>query len=334
MRKVVGDVTDQAEARKVSKDERLFTLVQCLLASEQYLTARKIRETVAGYGGEDDEPDDAVKRKFERDKNVLRDMGIPIETVRDPTSGEEGYRIDRAAYELAPIELTADEAVVVMVAAQVWRQGKLAGPAAGALMKLRASGAPVVEDSGLDTLIETAEPAFDEVWRACRDARPIAFTYQKRDGVRAERRTLEPWGMVCRNGLWYVAGHDRVRGAVRVFRLSRVSGRVEPAGEAGTVTVPPDVDLRSIVMNWGGGDHPGPRTATLAIRTGKANGLRRYARDVESDPDRPGWDRVRLNLWGAEWMAGTVAAFGADVIVTDPPDLRDAVIRRLKGVLA
>lgn len=319
-------------ARKVSKDERLFTLVQCLLASEQYLTARRIRETVAGYGGEDDEPDDAVKRKFERDKNVLRDMGIPIETVRDPVSGEEGYRIDRAAYELAPIELTADEAVVVMVAAQVWRQGKLAGPAAGALMKLRASGAPVVEDSGLDTLIDTAEPAFDEVWRACRDARPIAFTYQKRDGVRAERRTLEPWGMVCRNGLWYVAGHDRDRDAVRVFRLSRIVGQAEEAGDPGTVTVPPDVDLRAIVMNWGGGG-PGPRTAVLRIRDARANGLRRYARHVTPDPSHPGWDRVELNLWGTEWFAGTVASFGADVIVTDPPDLRDAVIRRLKGVL-
>ena len=318
----------------MSKDERLFTLVQCLLASEQYLTARKIRETVAGYGGEDDEPDDAVKRKFERDKNVLRDMGIPIETVRDPVSGEEGYRIDRSAYELAPIELTTDEAVVVMVAAQVWRQGKLAGPAAGALMKLRASGAPVVEDSGLDTLIETAEPAFDAVWGACRDARPIRFWYQKRDGVRAERRILEPWGMVCRNGLWYVAGHDRARDAVRVFRLSRVIGSVEPDGEAGTVTVPPDVDLRAIVTSWGGGDQPGPRTATLLIRDGKANGLRRYARDVTPAADRPGWDRVEMNLWGTEWMAGTVASFGADVIVTDPPDLRDAVIRRLKGVPA
>lgn len=321
-------------ARRVGKDERLFTLVQCLLASEQYLTARRIRETVAGYGGEDDEPDEAVKRKFERDKNVLRDLGIPIETVRDPVSGEEGYRIDRAAYELAPIELTGDEAVVVMVASQVWRQGKLAGPAAGALMKLRASGVPVADSAGLDTLIDTAEPAFDAVWRACRDARPIAFTYQKRDGVRAERRTLEPWGMVCRNGLWYVAGHDRDRDAVRVFRLSRVVGTVEEAGAAGEVSVPPDVDLRATVTDWGGGDHPGPRTATLLIRDGRANGLRRYARNVQPAPDRPGWDRVELALWSTEWTAGTVASFGADVIVADPPDLREAVIRRLKGVLA
>lgn len=320
-------------ARRVSKDERLFTLVQCLLASEQYLTARRIRETVAGYGGDDDEPDEAVKRKFERDKNVLRDIGVPIETVRDPVTGEEGYRIDRAAYELAPIELSADEAVVVMVAAQVWRQGRLAGPAAGALMKLRASGAPTVTDSGLDTLIDTAEPAFDDVWRACRDARPITFAYQKRDGVRAQRRLLEPWGMVCRNGLWYVAGHDRDRGAVRVFRLSRITGDVSPAGEAGTVTPPPDVDVRSLVTDWGGRG-AGPRTAELLIREGRANGLRRYARHTGPAGDRPGWDRVEINLWGTESLAGNVASFGADVIVVGPPDLREAVIRRLKGVLA
>lgn len=328
-----GHPAEGAPARRVGKDERLFTLVQCLLASEQHLTARRIRETVAGYGGDDDEPDDAVKRKFERDKNVLRDMGIPIETVRDPSTGEEGYRIDRAAYELAPIELTTDESVVVMVAAQVWRQGKLAGPAAGALMKLRASGAPVVEDAGLDTLIETAEPAFDAVWRACRDARPITFGYQKRDGARAQRRELEPWGMVCRNGLWYVAGHDRDRDAVRVFRLSRVVGVVTPSGEPGTVVVPADVDVRALVGDWGGGG-PTPRTATLLIREGRANGLRRYAHTVAPEPGRPGWDHVELNLFGTESLAGTVASFGADVIVADPPDLREAVIRRLKGALA
>ena len=72
----------------------------------------------------------------------------------------------------------------------------------------------------------------------------------------------------------------------------------------------------------------------VLIREGRANGLRRFARATEPEPDRPGWDRVELNLWGTEWTAGTVASFGADVIVTDPPDLREAVIRRLKGVPA
>lgn len=314
----------------MSREERLFTLVQCLLASERYLTAARIRQTVPGYGP--DEPDEAVKRKFERDKSELRRLGIPIETVRDPMTGEDGYRIDRSAYELAPIELTPDESLVVVVAAQVWRKGKLAGPAAGALLKLRASGAPMVTDPvpGIDALVDTSEPAFDAVWRACRDGRPITFDYHKPAGGSARRRILEPWGMVCRNGLWYVAGHDRDRDATRVFRLSRVVGDVRSAGDAGTVRVPDDVDLRAIVLDWG--EPRARQSARLLIRRGAANGLRRYAAEAEP-ADRPGWDRVALDLYGLETLAGHVASFGADVLVCDPPELRDAVIRRLKGVL-
>jgi proteasome accessory factor B len=117
-----------------------------------------------------------------------------------------------------------------------------------------------------------------------------------------------------------------------VFRLSRVVGGVEPCGEPGTVVAPADIDVRALVGDWGGGGSK-PRMAELLIRDGRANGLRRYAHSVEPEPARPGWDRVELNLFGTESLAGTVASFGADVIVADPPDLRDAVIRRLKGVL-
>ena len=56
--------------------------------------------------------------------------------------------------------------------------------------------------------------------------------------------------MVNRHGRWYVAGHDQVRDAVRVFRLSRIEGRVEFSGPRGSVSVPDGSDVRELVAQW------------------------------------------------------------------------------------
>ena len=85
---------------------------------------------------------------FERDKNELRDLGIPLETGRvsslDPT---EGYRINRDAYALPAVELTADEAAAVAVATQLWESPELITATQGALLKLRAAGVDVDPDA-------------------------------------------------------------------------------------------------------------------------------------------------------------------------------------------
>ncbi|WP_431602636.1 helix-turn-helix transcriptional regulator, partial [Mycobacterium mantenii] len=97
-----------------SKVERLVNLVIALLSTRGYISAEKIRSSVAGYS--DSVSTEAFSRMFERDKNELRDLGIPLEVGRasawDPT---EGYRINRDAYALAPVDLTPDEAAAVAV---------------------------------------------------------------------------------------------------------------------------------------------------------------------------------------------------------------------------
>ena len=119
------------------KTERLLSLVICLLSARRYLTASQIREAVPGYP----ETFDAFKRMFERDKDELRELGIPLETGTNTGTDEEvGYRISRQAYELPEIRLEPDEAAVLGLAARVWRQAELAGAAAGGLLKLRAAG--------------------------------------------------------------------------------------------------------------------------------------------------------------------------------------------------
>jgi proteasome accessory factor B len=344
------------------KTERLLGLVVCLLSTRRYLTAEQIRNAVPGYP----EQDDLFKRMFERDKEDLRDLGVPLETgVNHPFDEDPGYRIRQQAYQLPELRLEADEAAVLGLAARVWRRAELAGAAAGALLKLRAAGietpgieipgsatrgsatrgsgtgGPDARDGGgeqhvaqgIEPRLGTPEPAFGPLWEAVRDRRPVTFSYRAAGRSQPQRRELEPWGVVNRHGRWYVAGRDRGRAATRVFRLSRIAGPVKFCGPSGSVTVPDGADVREMVRDW---DSSPARehTAVLRVRSGAGVGLRQHAVSVRADEAGPGWDLVTTRFADVGWFADYAASFGPDVIVLDPPDLREAVIRRLKGVLA
>jgi proteasome accessory factor B len=311
------------------KTERLLNLVICLLATRRPLSAEQIRQAVPGY---DRDGDEAFQRMFERDKNELREIGIPIEVHRDPWEDEPGYRIMRQAYELPEITLEADEAAMLGLAAQVWQRASLAEAASGALLKLRAGGVETDEAASgpLELRVDTRDAAFPGLWEAVRDRRPVRFAYRSAGSEAVLTRTIEPWGVVSRRGRWYVVGHDRDRGAARVFRLSRIAGPVTPTGRPGEVTVPEGTDLREMV---GFRDALlSERTATMRVRQGACQGLRQVAQAVR--PGDGGWDEVEIKFADSERLAGWIASLGADVQVVDPPDARDAVIRRLKGALA
>jgi proteasome accessory factor B len=319
------------------RTERLLSIVVLLLSSRRYLTAEQIRAAVSGYPDEQE----AFKRMFERDKEELRDLGIPLETGRSAALDEElGYRISRQDYELPEIHLEADEAAVLGIASRVWQSAELAGAATGAALKLRAASTDTDSDGdgaasqapGIQPRLSTQEPAFGPLWEAVRDRRPVTFDHQASGRSEVIKRTLEPWGVVNRRGRWYVAGYDRAREAPRVFRLSRITGPVKLAGPAGSVVVPPGTDVRELVKDW---DKPATRehTAILRVRPDAGATLHRWGQIVP-EPGPPGWDMVSIDYSDTEWYAGYLAWFGPDVVVLEPPELREAVIRRLKGALA
>jgi proteasome accessory factor B len=301
--------------------------VVCLLATRRYLTAAQIRQAVPGYP----DSDEAFKRMFERDKEELRELGIPLEVGSE--EDETGYRIPPQAYELPELHLTSDEAAVLGLAARVWQQTNLAEAASGALFKLRAAGIETDPEgaSVLEPRVGADEPAFPALYEAVRDGRVVAFEYRTRGRSDSQRRLVEPWGLTSRRGRWYLVGYDRVREAPRVFRLSRVLGEVEARGPAGAVEVPGDVDIREIAFDWA--DRPSERRpARVRLRRGRALGVRRWAGRVREVDEV--WDEADLHVWDAEFLAASLARFADDVLVLDPPDLREAVIRHLKGVLS
>jgi proteasome accessory factor B len=320
-----------------SKVERLTNLVIALLSTRGYITAEKIRATVAGYS--DSPSDEAFSRMFERDKSELRDLGIPLETGRvsalDPT---EGYRINRDAYALPAVELTSDEATAVAVATRLWESPELITATQGALLKLRAAGVDVDPDAPVAIASAAALPGLRgsenvlSVLLSAIDAgQAVQFPHRPSRSEPYTTRTVEPWGVVTQNGRWYLVGHDRDRDATRVFRLSRIGAEVKPIGPAGAVTRPEGVDLRKIVAQTVA-EAPTGVQAQVWVADGRATALRRAGRSLgpRQLAGRDG-EVIELDIGSSDRLARDITGYGADAVVLDPPSLRDEVLARLRA---
>jgi proteasome accessory factor B len=322
----------------ISKVERLMNLVIALLSTRSFISAERIRETVYGYG--DSPSDEAFSRMFERDKNELRDLGIPLETGRassfDPT---EGYRINRAAYALPPVELTADEAAAVAVATQLWQSPELVTATQGALIKLRAAGVDVeAADAGVAISttatmpgLRGSEDVLGILLAAIDSGKAVQFPHRPSRSDPYALRTVEPWGVITYRGRWYLVGHDRDRDAVRTFRLSRIGSDVVAVGPAGSVKRPDGVDLREIVHRAVAEWPPGAQ-ARVWVAHGRATALRRQASatEVRSLAGRLG-DELSIEIGMTDRLAREIAAYGADVVVLEPQSLRDDVVARFRA---
>src|SRR4051794_16133887 len=218
------------------RTERLMNLVICLLHTRAFITAERLRETIPGY---DDAPsDDAFKRMFERDKEDLRDLGIPLETGSlSHWDDEVGYRIARGDYALPDVTLEPDEAAAVGLAARMWSSAALGSQATRALRKLEAAGVEVGPlPDGLQPRVGAGGTGFPAIAEAVREGRVVTFAYRGATDVDPATRRVEPWGVVWWHGRWYLVGRDLDREAPRVFRLSRITSAPAAQGPAGAVT--------------------------------------------------------------------------------------------------
>ncbi|MGK5529564.1 helix-turn-helix transcriptional regulator [Streptomyces sp. URMC 129] len=312
----------------IAKAERLMNLALCLLGTGRPLSKRELRTSIEAYIEVASE--DAFNRMFERDKDDLRELGMVIETV-ESVDGDVGYVARRDRNQLPPVTLDAEEAAALGLAARVWQQARLAGAASGALQKLRAAGMPLAEEeretySALEPRVPAGEAAFEPLMIACRDRRPVTFAYRKSNAVRPDTRQVEPWALECWRGHWYLAGHDRDRGAPRVFRLSRIVGRVRSRSGAFTAEVPDHVALRESVARWAG-EHATAQ-ARIRLRGGSGYPLRaRATRITAVDGD---WDELEIPY--GHGLGAWLAEFGPDVLVLEPAELRADVVDRLRAV--
>ncbi|MFI5531020.1 helix-turn-helix transcriptional regulator [Kitasatospora sp. NPDC051853] len=314
----------------IAKAERLMNLALCLMNTRRPLSKKELRESVEAYreawqsGSEE-----AFNRMFERDKDDLRELGLVIDVDENGLDGEVGYLARKDRNRLPEIALDAEEAAALTLAARVWQQAKMSGAASGALQKLRAAGVPFTEErehSALEPRIPAREAAFEPLLTAARDRRPVTFEYRKAGAAAVELRSVEPWALECWRGHWYLAGWDRDRGAARVFRLSRITGRVKSRAGRFTGTVPEHVDVRAVVARFGG--EGATASATVRLRQGKGFPLRTKALSVAEGAD--GWDELEIPY--GPGLGAEVAEFGPDLVVLAPEELRADVVDRLRAV--
>lgn len=205
--------------------ERILNLLAFLLTVGRPVTAEEIRNTVKGY---DQSTDEAFRRTFERDKDLLRTLGVPL-TLRhtDIWEVELGYVVPTDEYAIADPGLTDEERSALLLAAQAVRFGGQATEAA-AIFKLGgatgSTGAAFAADLGHDLTL------LGELFEAVTERHRVLFTYKNRP------RTAEPYGLGHRFGHWYLlareAGRHEVVKAFRVDRMSQI--KVDESADAFT----------------------------------------------------------------------------------------------------
>ena len=315
-----------------AKTERLLNLVLVLLYTRRPLSKAQIRALVPQYGAT--ASTEAFDRMFERDKDELRGLGVPLATEEIDAFHEDepGYRIHQRDYALPDIEFEPDELAVLGLASRSWAHASMAGPAAHALRKLRAAGVERDEGAliGIEPRLRTTEPAFEAVKDAVLSRTPITFDYRRPEGSESRTRRVQPWSLVQWHGRWYLTGHDLDREDTRVFRLSRIGGQVRTDGRPGSFEVPADHEARVLVER--SAPRGEARPAVVRVRPGAAHSLRRRATaTTETDS---GWSELTVDFHDVDGFAAELAGHADAVCVVRPADLLDRVHAHLRDTLA
>jgi proteasome accessory factor B len=311
--------------------ERLVNLVALLLESRIPLTFEQIKDKLAeAYEHEDPS---SAKRMFERDKDVLRDIGVPIEVVStDVWDAEQGYTIPKDRYYLPEISFTPEEITALAVAARSVGDATaedavrklLSGAEGGVLASLEGS-APAGTGGATDPRLAAAAEAVAGLRR-------VRFAYRNARGETSER-IVDAYGLAVRGGRWYLVGRDAGRGELRSFRLSRLASDVADEGEG---SEPPE-GFRAADSVEAGPWAPGePASAALVAFSPDVAWLATRgvpgAEAVQTRDD--GWVEVRLPWQPGESLVGWILSFGPDAEALRPDELRRDVVRALEDALA
>jgi proteasome accessory factor B len=318
----------------VNPEDRLFHLILALMATSQGLTKDQILTTVRGYR-EDTEAGmarESIERRFERDKDSLRELGIPLEALIPPE--EDGnnkstlYRIPKGDYDLPEdVVFSSRDIALLNLAAAVWREGSLSRDAKTAQIKLASLGALVDETLlGFAPILSTREPALATLREAIDKSIQVSFSYLKPGDTTAAIRTISPWALVNHEGRWHVMGHDSLSNKERTFLLRRIVSTVSTLASTPAIQGPDGIADRALAELKEVYDK---NTATLQVKAGTdaASALRARA-GTES---REG--ALIAHFTDAAVFANELTSWGSDVVVLDPPELRNQVIAHLEALV-
>src|SRR6188474_1138783 len=247
------------------------------MAQGRPVSALEIKREVEGYS---DMNDDAFARRFYADRAELESLGIQL-GVEKPGEGffeAELYSLPPENFYLDAIEFSDDELAALSTALSLLSEGDFAyaEPLRLALQQVswgRPSPLTAPEQSSVEVRMtakaDGAEVSqrLSKIETAISRRKTIEFTYYTIERDSQEKRKVDPYHLVFRGGQFYLIGHAHERDAVRVFRLSRIQGKVGYASKAEHDFAPPeDFDRRDYGQraDWQLGEIRG--TARIFVR--------------------------------------------------------------------
>ena len=237
-------------AKDTEKLIRQLSLISFLMAQGRPVSALEIKREVEGYS---DMNDDAFARRFYADRAELESLGIQL-GVEKPGEGffeAELYSLPPENFYLEAIEFEDDELAALSTALSLLTDGGFAyaEPLRLALQQV-AWGHPNPLAEGKRAPVEMAMTAsaggrdlsqrLSKIETAISRRKTIEFTYYTMERDETEKRKVDPFHLVFRGGQFYLIGHSHERDAVRVFRLSRIQGKVGYASKAEHDFSPPE----------------------------------------------------------------------------------------------
>jgi predicted DNA-binding transcriptional regulator YafY len=334
-------------AKDTEKLIRQLSLISFLMAQGRPVSALEIKREVEGYS---DMNDDAFARRFYADRAELESLGIQL-GVEKPGEGffeAELYSLPPENFYLDAIKFSDDELAALSTALLLLTDGGFAyaEPLRLALQQV-AWGHPNPLKEGERAPVEMAMTAsaggrdlsqrLSKIETAISRRKTIEFTYYTMERGETEKRKVDPYHLVFRGGQFYLIGHSHERDAVRVFRLSRIQGKVGYASKAEHDFSPPeDFDRRDYGSraDWQLGETQGTakiwireRIAWLIERDYGGYGTLRPAKKSDGAPGKgqifeTGYASVReLIAWVLRWRQN------AQVLA--PEELREEAETRL-----
>ena len=357
---------DRSLTTSEKKLQRWVDLLAALLIRQRHATFDELAKDVPGYDLANSQRE-SVLRTFERDKDELRDFGVPIDTIEDNDGDMVGYRLERKAFYLPYLMVTGHERsstaprrvntdgyralgtlafepdeldAIIEGAARVRALGdpllvaesdaavrKLAlDVPLGAVLDHEVAEAMPTDASGREFRIAPhAEPettVFDRLADALTRHKSVTFDYYTIERGDQTRRSVEPYGLFFISSHWYLAGRDTDRGALRNFRLSRIS-RVDvnkKKPQSADYVVPTEFSLRDHARSrepWEIGDGAAMSAVVeFTASTGATHTALRLGKPVDGNEARRRFDVRRPDAF-ARWLL----SFGGDVRPIEPVEL-------------
>jgi proteasome accessory factor B len=307
----------------VAAEERLFCLLLALLPSDRGMSKLDIFTNVRGYRDEFRESGstDSLNKKFERDKEELKSIGIPLKTSEPENPADAVYSIAKKDYSFS---FTPAELSLLTAASAVWSESAHSVEANEALLRLAAADGKDPAAAEVAPRVDTPDVAYPEIASAISKNQAVRFPYLKPGHAKYEVRTVTPLSMVNYDGRWHVLAFDHDREAERTFLLRRIVGKVSTPDKVKPAQAPDtraaDLFIEHLDALWDS------LSATIRVtpKTKAAINLaNRRGTTVEGD-------LYTIHYLDEAVLADEMCEFGAEAIVLEPESLRAAVIDRLR----